>query len=257
MDEMDRRGFMKAAAATAAAALFLRGGSLLRNDEVEALSLAPERTEGFYSAGAVAGTLAAPAVPIAATFLASLVSGILSGVVSEQINKWIDRLGRGDRALVMGINDMMAQHRYTDYRWGNVYRAGNKHLYGVVNEDGHNVCAAVYQRGFFGLRGPVLLEAPAIIGLARMAQHWASNRITPASGLLPVSVKQGRCPALEESMAYPFEFYTDAGWAGVMYQRKPGYQKGSLELISVKGRSDELTRDNVLYYEQYYDVDWV
>ena len=133
--------------------------------------------------------VAGVAAPLVIAFFSSFASGVLASVVSNQINDWLASLNGTNRMRVMDTNKMMESNDYTDYRWSGVHQKARSYFYPVVHEDGRNACVPVLTKNFWGtFYERVLLEAPAIIALGAAAEEWYSNRVTPADGLVPVSV---------------------------------------------------------------------
>jgi hypothetical protein len=242
---MDRRTFLRAGAFLPLAI----GATLSAACKAPAPRLSPTPTTRLTTqaapvilpaAGAPTFTMQHPL-----TLLDELVGRTSSQVVAGNVEEWLATRNEAERAEIVKLNAMMADHGFTDRRDPRVFTNGDASFYVLGNADGRNACAAFWVNG----KQEALVEGPAIVGLTAMSRDWASpGGVTAAQALIPTgTIHRDQGAQFGTSFPYPYVYKTAIGQVSLNYQLGSGYPQGFVNVSAERTGGEKLfAQDYVL-----------
>jgi hypothetical protein len=170
--------------------------------------------------------------------LDDLVGRTSSQVASNDVEAWLATRAEAERAEIVKLNAMMAEHGFSDRRDPRVFTSGNASFYVLGNVDGRNACAPFWVNG----KQEALVEGPAILGLTAMARDWTRpGGVTPAQGLVPVgTLHRDKGAEFGVSFPYPYVYKTAVGQVSLNYQIGSGYPNGFITVSAERDGGGEL-----------------
>jgi hypothetical protein len=170
--------------------------------------------------------------------LDELVGRTSSQVASSHVEAWLATRSEAERAEIVKLNVMMAEHGFTDRRDPRVFTSGDATFYVLGNADGRNACAPFWVNG----KQEALVEGPAIVGLTAMARDWTSpGGVTPAQGLIPTgTLHRDKGAEFGISFPYPYVYKTAVGQVSLNYQLGSGYPGGFITVSAERDNGEDL-----------------
>jgi hypothetical protein len=170
--------------------------------------------------------------------LDDLVGRTSSQVVSDDVEAWLATRAEAERAEIVKLNAMMAEHGFSDRRDPRVFTSGNANFWVLGNVDGRNACAPFWVNG----KQEALVEGPAITGLTAMARDWTNpGGVTPAQGLIPIgTLHRDKGAEFGVSFPYPYVYKTAIGQVSLNYQIASGYPQGFVTVSAERDDGTEL-----------------
>jgi hypothetical protein len=200
----------------------------------------PATTSGSRAAPVVLPGPGAPTFTMAhpLTLLDELVQRTSSQVTSSDFDQWLATRQEAERAEILKLNEMMAQHGFTDHRDPRVFTSGDASFYVLGNADGRNACAPFWVNG----KSEALVEGPAITGLTAMSRDWTSpGGVTPAQALIPTgTVSRDKGSEFGTSFPYPYVYKTAIGQVSLNYQITSQYPNGFVKALAERSGGETL-----------------